>query len=77
VERTWELAAGSWTSTYVICPAGTVVTGGGYSASIHSVAALAAFSSYPAGNLWVVDVVNNGDRAWPLTVYAVCATAAV
>jgi len=53
------------------CPAGAVVTGGGYYAQNFSVT---AGVSQPVGNGWQVQFVNRGPASYSATAYAICAT---
>ncbi len=61
------------------CPAGTVLTGGGYSTSVLSTDLVLRESS-PAGNSWQVNVAEDAEFqvniAWSLTAHAICATKA-
>ena len=54
-----------------ICPSGTVVTGGGFTAG--TAAGTAVGESYPDGNGWTA-VMTGGPSGAVLTVYAVCAS---
>jgi hypothetical protein len=57
-------------AVYVECPAGTVVTGGGFSASNDIV----VYGQSTMLNSWQAWAVNTGAAARTLTVYAVCLT---
>ena len=61
------------------CPAGTVLTGGGFSTSVLSTELVLRESS-PLGSSWEVNVAEDADFpnniAWSVTAHAICATKA-
>jgi hypothetical protein len=56
------------------CPAGSVVTGGGYTGKIDG--SLRTFSEYLTGNAWQVAASNNGVSSTTFNVYAICLSGA-
>jgi hypothetical protein len=63
------VAAGHWASASAACPAGWVVTGGGFSADSPDVY---IYSQLPEGNGWSASGKNYGSADHSLTVYAIC-----
>jgi hypothetical protein len=74
------IPAGSDGSVTAACPAGTAVTGGGYSSAnswqidsyLVQYVKLNVTSSHAEGNGWTARGTNYGDMAVALTVYAIC-----
>jgi Ig-like domain from next to BRCA1 gene len=63
-------SAGHSASGTATCPAGTILTGGGYSGMPNAV--LRTYSVIPSGNSWVVTANNSSGGDIVFNVYAVC-----
>jgi hypothetical protein len=63
------VAAGHWNSVSTVCPAGWVVTGGGFSTDNTLVN---VYSQFPDGNGWTAFGKNIDSLDHSLTVYAIC-----
>jgi hypothetical protein len=68
--KTVSTPAGGTMSTTAACPAGTVVTGGGFSVNLN----MHVYTQAKNGNGWTAVVKNNNATAQNLTVYAICLT---
>jgi hypothetical protein len=66
-----SLVAGGTGSSTATCPAGTIVTSGGYNTSGFNIYATDSFKS---GNTWVVIGKNIGTTTQTLTAVAYCAS---
>jgi hypothetical protein len=70
VLKTVSTPAGGTMSTTAVCPAGKVVTGGGFSVNL----GMHVYTQAKNGNGWAVVVKNNTGTAQNLNVYAICLT---
>jgi len=70
VQNTITVDAGALNSQTAVCPAGSVVTGGGYTGAPDGT--LWTFASWQNGNGWMVSEKNSSGAAKNFTVYATC-----
>ena len=70
VSNTKNGSAGGWTKVVATCPAGTIVTGGGWGVS--SSGDMVVYNSSKLGNGWQIYGYNTGSSASSLTARAVC-----
>jgi hypothetical protein len=70
VPNTVTVNAGNVASQNAVCPAGSVVTGGGYTGAPDGT--LWTFASWQNGNGWMVSERNTSGVAKTFTVYATC-----
>ncbi|MBN1439024.1 MAG: hypothetical protein JW929_06390 [Anaerolineales bacterium] len=70
VDNTVSVNAGSYASQTAVCPAGSVVTGGGYTSSPDG--SMWVYANWQVGNNWQVSERNYGGSPKTFHVYAVC-----